>query len=158
NTLCRVLDGAAISYRTMYKDLLLSHLGARPIILNGMDEDVIWRTDLLDRALHIRRPRLPHGKNKDQAVITKALDAERGKHLGRLLDIVSSGLAHYPSTPDSGYGRMAQLERWMEACSPALGWKSGEFSRLMANQRGEHDGDLLDKWALWPYLKEAIIS
>jgi hypothetical protein len=156
NSLCRILDGGAIPYRKMYEDYLLTPHGSRPIILNGMDEDVIWRTDLLDRALHIHRRPLPRGSHKDVKAIESELEQARGAHLGRLLDIVAFGLAHYPETPESGYGRMASLERWMRACSPALGWEPDYFTRLMAEERADNDAKLLDTWPLMPPLFKVV--
>jgi hypothetical protein len=156
DTLCRILDGGVIPYRKMWGDYLMIPHGSRPIILNGMDEDVVARTDLLDRTLHIRRRPLPRGTHKDPKVVEAQLEQWKGAHLGRLLDIVAAGLAHYPKTPESGYGRMASLERWMRACSPALGWEPDYFTNLMAEEREDNDIKLLDGWPLFEPLRKVI--
>jgi hypothetical protein len=48
---------------------------------------------------------------------------------------------------------MADTARWVKACSPALGWKPGEFVELLRTEREHHGAQALGQWAIWPNLQ-----
>jgi DNA polymerase I-like protein with 3'-5' exonuclease and polymerase domains len=136
DALCRIASGAGFGTRQLYTDdeeALFD--GARPVILNGI-EDIVSRPDLAERSLFSVCEPIADEARRSEAEIWAAFDAVHASVLGALLDAVSTGLRNAPNLKPPALPRMADFAKWAIACEPAL-WKQGEFLRAYrANIQG----------------------
>jgi hypothetical protein len=99
--------------------------GARPIILNGIEE-VVERPDLAERSLFSVCEPIAEATRKSEDEVKAEFAAVHASVLGALLDAVSVGLRNAPNLKPPMLPRMADFAKWAIACEPAL-WKPGEF-------------------------------
>jgi hypothetical protein len=128
DALCRVASGAGFGTRRLYEDdeeALFD--GARPIILNGI-EDVIERPDLAERAIFWTCELIAEENRRSEEEIWKTFGGIHAAVLGKLLDAVSVGLRNASELTPPLLPRMADFAKWAMACEPAL-WRPGEFLR-----------------------------
>ena len=131
DTLCRLASGAGFSTRKLYEGREEEVFnGARPIILNGI-EDIVERYDLGERALFFTCEPIPEKNRRTEDELWAAFEASWPSVLGALLDAVAMGLRRLPETRPPQLPRMADFAQWAIACEPAL-WKSGTFERAYA--------------------------
>jgi hypothetical protein len=129
DALCRISSGAGFGTRELYTDqeeVLFS--GARPIILNGIEE-IVERPDLAERSLFSTCEPIDSKNRKSEDEVWASFDAAHASILGALLDAVATGLKNFPTMerpPD--LPRMADFAHWAIACEPAL-WGDGAFLR-----------------------------
>jgi hypothetical protein len=124
DTLCRLATGGGFAVRQLYTDqddVLFD--AARPVILNGI-EDIVTRPDLADRAVFLTLEPIPEERRRPEQELWAALEAERPRILGVLLDVVAKGLAMLPQTKLEKVPRMADFALWATACETAL-WPAG---------------------------------
>ena len=91
DALCRLATGGGFGTRRLRTDqdeVLFD--GARPIILNGI-EDVVTRPDLADRAMFLTLEPIPEERRRPEAEFWAAFEAERPDILGALLDAALRG-------------------------------------------------------------------
>jgi DNA polymerase I-like protein with 3'-5' exonuclease and polymerase domains len=133
---CRVSSGSGFGTRQLYSDdeeALFD--GARPLILNGIEE-VVERPDLAERAVFSVCEPIAESARKSEDEMNAAFDAVHASVLGALLDAVSTGLRNAPNLKTTVLPRMADFAKWSIACEPAL-WGAGEFLRAYrANIQG----------------------
>lgn len=125
---CRVASGAGFGTRQLWTDddeALFD--GARPIILNGIEE-VVERPDLAERALFATCEPIAEGRRKSDEEVWAEFAAAHASILGALLDAVSAGLRNAPTLRPPMLPRMADFAKWAIACESAL-WSPGEFLR-----------------------------
>jgi hypothetical protein len=125
--LCRLSTGGGFSTRTLYENDEETIFDAkRPVILNCIEE-VVTRSDLLDRCVLLNLPRI----DTSQRVPEAQLDQEFGEALpgilGGLLTAVSAAMRNESSVKLSELPRLADFAIWATAAEPALGLKPGEF-------------------------------
>jgi DNA polymerase I-like protein with 3'-5' exonuclease and polymerase domains len=128
DALCRIASGAGFGTRQLYSDdeeALFD--GARPLILNGIEE-VVERPDLAERAIFSVCEPIAESARKSEDEMNAAFDAVHASVLGALLDAVSTGLRNTPNLKTTVLPRMADFAKWSIACEPAL-WGAGEFLR-----------------------------
>jgi hypothetical protein len=126
DTLCRLASGAGFSTRKLYEGREEEVFdGARPIILNGI-EDIVERYDLGERALFFMCEPIPDKNRRTEDELWAAFEASWPSVLGALLDAVAMGLRRLPETRPPQLPRMADFAQWATACEPAL-WKPGAF-------------------------------
>ena len=126
DTLCRLSTGGGFAVRALYTDqdeILFDAM--RPIILNGI-EDFVTRPDLADRAVPLTLQAIPGEKRRDERQFWEEFEAVHPEILGALLDTVSTGLRHLPTTKLPILPRMADFALWATACEGAC-WESGTF-------------------------------
>jgi hypothetical protein len=97
----------------------------RPIILNGI-EDFVTRPDLADRAVALTLQAIPGEKRRDERQFWEEFEAVHPEIFGALLDAVSTGLWHLPTTKLPILPRMADFALWATACEAAC-WEPGTF-------------------------------
>ena len=126
DALCRIASGAGFGTRELYTDAEeVVFSGARPIILNGIEE-IIERPDLAERSIFsICEPISPE-KRKSEEEVWASFDAAHASVLGALLDAVATGLKNFPEMRPPDLPRMADFAHWAIACEPAL-WEDGAF-------------------------------
>jgi hypothetical protein len=130
DVLCRISTGVGYAKRALRTDAdqFLMRV-CRPIILNGIPDDLADRGDLADRAIVLELPVLDENAQKFEEEFWSDFEAARPRILGALLDGVSGALGTYKSVSLDGCGRvrMADFARFAEAGCRALGFEEGEF-------------------------------
>ncbi len=144
DSLCRLSTGGGFATRELFSDgeeVLLSL--TRPVILNGIDE-VINRSDLLDRAILLHLPRLT--TRFDETTFWLEFENARPRLLGALLDAVCVALARIEGTTalarEGGIElpRLADFTLWGVAAEIGLGLPEGQFlAHYKGNREGVHD-------------------
>ncbi len=136
--LCVISTGGAYAGRTEYTSVgCTTFQTQRPIIVNGID-DFTRRGDLCDRSVMLHLPVIPPAKRRREDELWKALDHDRPRILGGLLDAIVGGLRELPNVHLSELPRMADFAAASEAVGRGLGWPHGtiladyEASRLEA--------------------------
>lgn len=144
DALCRLSTGGGFSTRELFSDgdeILMSLM--RPIILNGIDE-VISRSDLLDRSILLHLPRL--SQRFDETTFWSEFEAARPRLLGSLLDAVSVALSEIDAVTKTVRAEKMELPRladftlWGMAAEAGLGSAQGQFlDRYRGNREAVHD-------------------
>lgn len=144
DSLCRLSTGGGFATRELFTDsdeLLMSL--TRPILLNGIDE-VISRSDLLDRAIMLHLPRLT--RRFDETSFWTDFEAARPRILGALLDAACYGLSKIDDVTARSRNEQIELPRladfaiWGIATEEAFSFPCGQFmSRYDDNRAGIHD-------------------
>ncbi len=135
DALCRLATGAGFSTRRLYSDddeIVFS--GARPIILNGID-NVAERDDLRDRAFLLDLPPVPDTARRAEAELWAAFEAAQPRILSGLLDCVATALRYAPVLRLGAVPRMADACHWIESAAPELGWPEGAFVQTYIENR-----------------------
>jgi hypothetical protein len=128
DAICRLASGAGFSTRKLYEGREEEVFdGARPIILNGI-EDIVERPDLSERALFFMSEPIRDENRRTEDELWAAFEASWPSVLGALLDAVAMGLTRLPETRPPRLPRMADFAQWATACEPAL-WKPGAFQK-----------------------------
>ncbi|HEY4808727.1 MAG TPA: hypothetical protein VIH81_13440 [Roseiarcus sp.] len=128
DALCRIASGSGYGTRQLYSDdeeVLFD--GARPIILNGI-EDIVERPDLAERSLFSTCAPIADENRLSEDEVWEAFAATHASVMGGLLDAVSTGLRNEAEIRPPKLPRMADFAQWAIACEPALG-KDGDFLR-----------------------------
>jgi hypothetical protein len=153
DALCRVSTGGAHTSRQLYTDEEESLLSVmRPVLINGIDSEMVSRNDLRDRALFLTLPAIPDRQRQTKRAVWSQLEAYRPLILGALLDAAVIGLRRLPHVKLDELPRMADSVTWVEACSPALGWAPKEYVNLYMRGREEADQQALGLWEVMPAL------
>src|SRR5260370_16176904 len=122
DALCRLASGAGFSTRKLYEGREEEVFdGARPIILNGI-EDIVERHDLGERTLFFMCEPISDENRRTEDELWAAFEACWPSVLGALLDAASMGLKRLSETRPPQLPRMADFAQWAIACEPAL-WK-----------------------------------
>lgn len=133
DAICRLATGGGFATRTLHtNDDEMLFDAQRPVIINGID-DLVGRSDLLDRSLLVELPRIPPSRRREESELWAAFERARPRLLGSLLDDVAGGLAHHASTCVRNLPRMADFARFAIAAEP----RSGEFLAAYENNRTE---------------------
>src|SRR5262249_36521297 len=153
DALCRVSTGASFATRKLYTDgeewsISLS----RPVLLNGIDSQMVSRNDLRDRALFLSLPAIPDDKRRTKKEVWKQVEEARPYVLGALLDAAATGLRRLSEVKLDATPRMADFVTWVEACSPAIGWAPNEYVNLYMRSREAADQQSLGLWEVMPAL------
>ena len=128
DNLCRLASGAGFSVRQLYTDAdEFVFSGARPVILNGIEE-IVERPDLAERSVFAVCEPISRENRKSEEEVWTSFEAAHASVLGALLDAVSTGLERFPEIRPPDLPRMADFAHWAIACEPAL-WKDGDFLR-----------------------------
>lgn len=145
DALCRLSTGGGFSTRELYSDgdeILMNLM--RPIILNGIDEGVATRSDLLDRSILLHLPRL--SRRFDETTFWADFEAARPRLLGSLLDAVVVALSKIDEVTKTARDektdlpRLADFTLWTMAAETALGKTQGQFlDRYGKNREAVHD-------------------
>jgi hypothetical protein len=137
--LCRIATGGGYSTRRLYSDSEETIFDVeRPIIVNGIDE-VIGRSDLIDRAVALHLPTIPTDKRRTREELEAAFLEARPRMLGLLLDGVSCALRRLQEVHLERLPRMADFAKWATAAEPGLGLPTGSVIRALNNNRRAAD-------------------
>jgi hypothetical protein len=127
DSICRLATGGGFATRELFSDDEEIIFDARrPVIINGIEE-VITRSDLLDRALLLYLPSIPESKRRAESSFWADFESRRPQLLGALLDVVSVALRNVDSVKPTRLPRLADFVVWVSAAESALGLNPGEF-------------------------------
>jgi hypothetical protein len=135
--LCRLATGGGFATRELYSDSAEIIFSAqRPVVLNGIEE-IISRTDLLDRSILVALPLIKETARRPASIFWRAFEAARPQLLGGLLDAVSTALRREPDAHHQlkQLPRMADFAIWATAAAPALCWKEDSFINAYTGNR-----------------------
>jgi hypothetical protein len=115
---------------------------ARPALLNGI-EDVIGRSDLVDRTIFLTLGPIGEEQRRLETELWHDFEAARPRILGALLDATAHGFRALSGVRLDQLPRMADFAVWATACETAL-WPAGTFSRAYAGNRMAAIQDVVD--------------
>lgn len=135
--LCCISTDGGYTTRTLYETLgETTFEGMRPVIINGIS-DLIWRSDLLDRAIQLNLEPISESQRKEEETYWIDFDATRPKILGALYDAVSCAIRCKSSIRLEQKPRMADFAKWVCAAEDALPWINGLFLSAYEENRSE---------------------
>jgi hypothetical protein len=157
DALCRVASGGAYSARQLYSDddEVLFEV-QKPMIVNGID-DFITKADLADRAVFLALQPITEARRRPESELKAALDAERPRILGALLDGVVRGLDRFSHTELEQLPRMADFAKWATACETAF-WPSGTFNAAYQTNRDEAADNVIDADPVASAIRTMMVS
>lgn len=137
DALCSIATGAGYSARELYSNTgEVVFGGARPVMLNGIPDDLGSRTDLAHRAVVVTLQEMPHTERRTEQDYWRDVEAHLPRIFGALLDAVASALRHGDEIPPV-LPRMADFAAWVSAAEAGLGWEKGEFiAAYLGNRKG----------------------
>jgi hypothetical protein len=127
DALCRLATGGGYATRELYSDdeeMLFD--AQRPVVLTGI-EDLVTRSDLLDRAMLFILPHIGEESRQDEEAFWRDFESARPYLLGALLDCVVEGLRSLPDLRLPRMPRLADFARRGAAAAPAVGWTAEQF-------------------------------
>lgn len=137
DALCTLAYGEGYGTRKLYTDdEEVIFKGARPIILNGID-DIGSRPDLRDRSIVLSLSSLDEGKRRTEAELQNAFRSAHPSILGAIFKVASVGLRSAPTVRLDRLPRMADFARWSVACESAIGNPPGTFLGAYRRNRSE---------------------
>src|ERR1043165_6716724 len=129
DAVCRLATGGGFGTRKLYEnDEEVLFDAMRPVILNGIEE-LVTRSDLLDRAIVLTLAAIPDDKRQTQGELWAKFERLRPGLLGALLDAVSCALRNVSSVRLDRSPRMADFAQWATAAESKLGLQNCEFIR-----------------------------
>jgi len=127
DALCRLSSGGGFATRELFTDQEeVIFDSQRPVLLTSIEE-VVTRSDLLDRGLIVWLLAIPGERRRSEAELFEAFRRARPQILGALLDAVAVALHRLPLTKLPSLPRMADFALWATAAETAFGWPNGTF-------------------------------
>ncbi len=127
DTLARAITGDGFSKRALYSnddDVIYNF--QRTIAINGINQ-VITRSDLLDRAILLNLERIPDNKRIEETVFWENFNNDKAKILGAIFTVLSHAIEIHPRIKLDKKPRMADFYRWGCAIAEALGEPKEKF-------------------------------
>jgi hypothetical protein len=136
DALCRIATGGGYSTRALFKDRENTLIDVvRPILIATIEE-IIRRSDLIDRSVHIHLLAIADELRRVEQTLFEEFEADYPKLLGGVFDAVSAGMRNWDTFALPALPRMADFAHWGEAVCRGLGYEPGVFlARYMANRR-----------------------
>jgi hypothetical protein len=137
DALCRLATGGGFGTRKLYEDREQELFFAmRPILLNGI-EDLTTRPDLADRSVVLHLESIPDEKRKTERQMSHALERDRPKIFGAILDALVTALERFDDVDLESLPRMADFAMWAKAAEPAFPVEEGTFMDAYTENRSE---------------------
>lgn len=159
DSLCRLVNGEAVSRRQLYTDGdEVEFVAARPCILNGIGS-IIDKGDLTDRAIFVHLDPVEKGNMKGDTELLELWDKSAPKIFGGLLDAVVSAMNHWEDIELKEDIRFVDTTQWAEAAMVDLEdplWTPGEFERLLAKSARDNNEDILDNEPLAYWIRQEL--
>jgi hypothetical protein len=156
DNLCKLATGAGFRTRALFTndgEKIISV--ARPCLINGI-EDIVQRSDLVDRALRLMLPTIPEDERRPESEVNAEFERVRSRVLGALLDAVSAAVRNLPATKLDELPRMADLALLITAAEEALPWAKGEFVEAYKHNRKDMNDVALDDSPIAQHLMSAV--
>jgi hypothetical protein len=143
--MCQLSTGGGHSRREPYTAMDETTFDAqKPQVLNGI-EDFVIRGDLADRAVPLVLQTIDESRRRHERAFWLEFTATAPQILGALLDTLSNGLKHLPTTELKVLPRMADFAIWATACETGAPWVAGRtFAQAYAENRAEATAIVLE--------------
>jgi hypothetical protein len=152
DALCRLSTGGAYTTRRLYTDSDETVLHAkRPAVITSIEE-VVSRSDLLDRSFVLSLPPIHEGAYRHEEEFWRAFETGRPAILGALLDALAVALKRKNELEVPTLPRLADAAVLITAAEPALGWPEGAFLRALERNRDEVHQLAVEAAAIGPSL------
>jgi len=126
--LCKLSTGSGFSTRKLHTDDEETIFYAcRPFVLNGIEDGLISRPDLLERCILVNLDKIAPAKRRTEHELKQAFKDAHPRILGSLLDATVVALKEIDNTSLGELPRMADFCEWVTAAESALGWEHGTF-------------------------------
>jgi hypothetical protein len=132
DALCRASTGDGIVRRQLYTDSDVKVLAYRRVVVLNTIDLASLRGDLAERILLIELQPISKEARREEKEINEQLEADRGKILGGLLDLLVKVLAALPEVSTTELPRMADFARVLLAVDQVQGWDT--FGTYMDSQ------------------------
>ncbi len=140
DTLARASTGDGFSKRALYtNDDDIIYNFQRVIAINGINQ-VVTRSDLLDRSLLLNLERISDGKRIEESIYWEAFNNDKPSMLGAIFTVIAKALELHPKIQLDSFPRMADFYRWGCAITEAMGQPKEKFMQAYeANVNNQHD-------------------
>jgi hypothetical protein len=126
--LCKLATGSGFSTRKLHTDDDEKIFYAcRPFIINGIEDGLISRGDLLERSILVTLEPIDPSQRKTERELKKLVKDAHPRILGALLDAAVCALRELDNVDLPDLPRMADFCEWVTAAEPALGWEPRTF-------------------------------
>jgi hypothetical protein len=127
DTLARAATGGSFSKRGLYTDDDdIIYRFQRTIALNGINQ-VVYKSDLLDRSILIHLERISPDRRKEYQVFWAEFERDRPTILGAIFDVLAKAMTLYEDVKLTRLPRMADFTRWGYAIAEAAGFTGTTF-------------------------------
>lgn len=156
DSLCGLATGTGISTRELYTDDGEKILQAmRPVIINGI-EDLMTRSDLASRAVHLTLPVISASHRTTEKVLEAQFEAIRPRVMGALLDAAACALRRRNDVHLDELPRMADFAVWVTAAEPSFGWTPGAFVEAIKSNSKSFSASALESVLIGPPLLKLL--
>ncbi len=140
DTLARAVTGDGFSKRALYSnddDVIYNF--QRTVAINGINQ-VVTRSDLLDRSVLLNLERIPDDKRIEESVFWQDFNNDKASILGSIFTVLGRALGLQPKVKLDKLPRMADFYRWGCAITEALGQPKEKFMHAYdTNINNQHD-------------------
>ncbi|WP_155722608.1 hypothetical protein [Bdellovibrio bacteriovorus] len=142
---CRIATGGGFSTRKLYTDAGEKiFFIKRPCLFNGIPDFFSTRSDLIDRSLHVTLKPILEKDRKLTRELEREFQADHGKMLGAICQLLSKMLFDLPSHSLQSKPRMADFAHFVSSAEPHLGWSTGTVVDLMRENRADAESVLIE--------------
>lgn len=140
DALARAVTGDSLAKRELYTDDDdVIYRFQKVIALNGINQ-IVRKSDLLDRAVLIRLERISTQDRKESQIFWQEFEQDRALILGAIFDVLVKALRLYPTIKLTHLPRMADFARWGYAIAEAAGFSGSDFTKAYkANVSTQND-------------------
>ena len=140
DALARAATGSSFSKRQLFtddEDVIYSF--QRTIALNGINQ-VVSRSDLLDRSILLQLERITPDKRKEFNTFWADFEKDRPYILGAIFETIAKSMEAYPTVKVSSWPRMADFAHWGYAIAEVAGYGGAKFLKAYSdNIKQQHD-------------------
>lgn len=143
DALCRLATPGTggFALRSLYtNDEEVLFEATRPILINGIGDGLVGRSDLADRAIQVECPVIGEGDRRTDDEVKARFAELHPRLLGAVCDAVAIAIRGLKHVRLDSKSRMADFEVWSCAAEPAFGCEPGGFlAAYRANRAATHD-------------------
>ena len=157
DAICRISTGGGFSSRKLYSDSdeILINV-TRPIMINGI-QNMINKSDLIDRAMMIKLPVLSDRKRIPERKLWEQFDAAQPEIIAGMYDVVTV-ILNEPEMELEQNPRMADFVQWVSAGEKALGWENGLFLQQYLENKGSAVKTLMEDCPVFNAILELSVK
>lgn len=135
DAICMLSSGCGFATRQLFTDddeQLFE--AARPVLINGIEDSLCNRPDLVDRCIQLTLPRISDSDRREEEDLFRAFGKAHPQILGGLLDVVVGAIAKVAEVHLDAKPRMADFARWSVAGELAMEWPPRFLSAYMESR------------------------
>ena len=131
DALCKVCTGSAFSTREYFTTAdEITYQTKRPILINGISDSFLRRSDLLDRSIIIDLPTIAPKRRQEESVFWRRFECYLPEIFSAIVAGLSCGIRKLPNVKLTKKPRMADFATWISACMPDYGITAREVQKL----------------------------